>query len=93
MARSTWLQIGIAVLAALDVLVDDVLVLALGLHHEALLGVEVRQLQVRLQGRVVRAVHFPQHLQAGLRPRAVEGVDVRRVVQLVGELAVSFHGQ
>jgi hypothetical protein len=37
---------GVRRLAALEVLVDDDLVLALGLHHEALLGVEVGEVQV-----------------------------------------------
>ena len=77
---------GLAHLAALDVLVDDVLVLALGLHHEALLAVELGQVQVGIErGRIELVDLLPDG--DGLEVEAVLGVEVRHLGVLLGRLA------
>jgi hypothetical protein len=66
---------GLAHLAALDVFVDDVLVLALGLHHEALLGVELGQVQVGIEGGRVELVDLLPD-RDGLEVEAILRVEV-----------------
>ena len=81
---------GLARLAPLDVLVDDDLVVALGLHHEALLGVEVGQAEVRLGGRGVELVDLAPD-RDGLQEEAVPGVEVRDLRVLLARLPDLVH--
>ena len=80
---------GVAGPAALDVLVDDDLVLALGLHHEALLRVQVGQVQVGLESGGVELVDLLPDGD-GLEEEAVLRVEVGDLRVLLARLAVRF---
>jgi hypothetical protein len=77
----------LAGLAALHVLVDDQLVLALRLHHEALLRVQLREVQVRVERGSVELVDLLPHGD-GLQQEAVARVEVRHLRVLADRLAV-----
>ncbi len=72
--------------APLQVLVDDDLVLSLGLHHEALLGVELGQVEVGVEGGGVELVDLLPD-RDGLEQEAVFGVEVGDLGVLLGRVA------
>ena len=81
---------GLARLAPLDVLVDDDLVVALGLGHEALLRVEVGQAQVGLRRGGVELVDLAPDGDR-LQEEAVLGVEVGDLGVLLARLPDLVH--
>jgi hypothetical protein len=77
---------GVLGLAPLQVLVDHDLVLALGLHHEALLGIELGQLQIGIEDGRVELVDLLPHGD-GTDQESVLRVEVGDLGVLLGSLA------
>ena len=75
-------------LAALDVLVDDDLVLALGLHHEALLRVQVRQAAGTGSSEDASSLLICFQMAIGLEQEAVARVEVGDLRVFADRLAV-----